>query len=57
MTGGRRATVQTVTASAGGSRFAGSEISDAVAQVNASIAERGSTDVDDLLGEGGDDDE
>ncbi|PGF16449.1 30S ribosomal protein S6e [Natrinema sp. CBA1119] len=35
----------------------GSEISDAVAQVNASIAERGSTDVDDLLGEGGDDDE
>jgi len=35
----------------------GSEISDAVAQVNASIAERGSTDGDDLLGEGGDDDE
>ncbi|QLK27544.1 30S ribosomal protein S6e [Natrinema zhouii] len=35
----------------------GREISDAVAQVNASIAERGSTDVDDLLGEGGDDDE
>ncbi|WP_226039385.1 30S ribosomal protein S6e [Natrinema sp. DC36] len=33
----------------------GREISDAVAQVNASIAERGSTDVDDLLGEGGDD--
>ncbi|MFC6769051.1 30S ribosomal protein S6e [Natrinema soli] len=35
----------------------GREISDAVAQVNASIAERGSTDVDDLLGEGGDDDD
>ncbi len=30
----------------------GSEVSDAVAQINASIVERGSADVDELLGEG-----
>ncbi|RKD95833.1 30S ribosomal protein S6e [Halopiger aswanensis] len=33
----------------------GSEVSDAVAQINASIVDRGSTDVDELLGEGEDD--
>ncbi|WP_049921807.1 30S ribosomal protein S6e [Halopiger djelfimassiliensis] len=33
----------------------GREISDAVAQINASIADRGSTDVDELLGDGEDD--
>ncbi len=32
----------------------GREISDAVAQINASIVERGSTDVEELLGEGDD---
>lgn len=32
----------------------GSEISDEVAQVNASIVDRGSTDVDELLGDDGD---
>ncbi|WP_408957122.1 30S ribosomal protein S6e [Natrinema sp. 74] len=32
----------------------GREVSDAVAQINASIVGRGSTDVDELLGEGGD---
>ncbi|MHC3436657.1 30S ribosomal protein S6e [Natrialbaceae archaeon A-gly3] len=32
----------------------GSEVSDAVAQVNASITERGSADVEELLGEGDD---
>jgi len=35
----------------------GREVSDAVAQINASITERGSADVDDLLGEDEDDDE
>ncbi|OIB58341.1 30S ribosomal protein S6e [Natrialba sp. SSL1] len=35
----------------------GRELSDAVAQVNASIVDRGSTDVDDLLGEGEDGDD
>ncbi|QSX00276.1 30S ribosomal protein S6e [Haloterrigena alkaliphila] len=30
----------------------GREVSDAVAQINASIVDRGSTDVDELLGEG-----
>ncbi|ELZ01503.1 30S ribosomal protein S6e [Natrialba chahannaoensis JCM 10990] len=35
----------------------GREVSDAVAQVNASITDRGSTDVDDLLGEGEDEDD
>ncbi|AEH38149.1 30S ribosomal protein S6e [Halopiger xanaduensis] len=33
----------------------GSEVSDAVAQINASIVDRGSADVDELLGEGEDD--
>ncbi|WP_459806381.1 30S ribosomal protein S6e [Halopiger thermotolerans] len=32
----------------------GREVSDAVAQINASIVDRGSTDVDELLGEGED---
>ncbi|WP_254766629.1 30S ribosomal protein S6e [Salinilacihabitans rarus] len=32
----------------------GREVSDAVAQINASIVERGSADVDELLGEGDD---
>ncbi|SER19969.1 30S ribosomal protein S6e [Natrinema salaciae] len=32
----------------------GREVSDAVAQINASITERGSTDVDELLGDGDD---
>jgi small subunit ribosomal protein S6e len=35
----------------------GSEVSEAVAQINAKISERGSTDVEELLGEGGDDEE
>ena len=35
----------------------GREISDAVAQINASIVDRGSADVDELLGEGGEDGE
>ncbi len=33
----------------------GREVSDAVAQINASIVDRGSTDVDELLGDDGDD--
>ncbi len=32
----------------------GKEVSDAVAQINASIVARGSTDVDELLGDGDD---
>ncbi|MFC6719382.1 30S ribosomal protein S6e [Natrialbaceae archaeon GCM10025810] len=35
----------------------GREVSDAVAQINATITERGSADVEDLLGEDGDEDE
>jgi len=45
-----------VTASAGGSRFAGARFL-TPSRRSTPIAERGSTDVDDLLGEGGDDDE
>ncbi|APX98018.1 30S ribosomal protein S6e [Natronorubrum daqingense] len=33
----------------------GSEVSDAVAQINASVVEAGSSGIDDLLGEGGED--
>jgi len=33
----------------------GAEVSDAVAQINAKITGRGSTDVEELLGEGGED--
>mgnify|MGYP000565986027 CR=1 FL=1 len=35
----------------------GAEVSEAVAQINAKITGRGSTDVEELLGEGGDDEE
>ncbi|SNZ11834.1 SSU ribosomal protein S6E [Natronoarchaeum philippinense] len=35
----------------------GAEVSEAVAQINAKIAEHGSEDVEDLFGEGGDDEE
>ncbi|HMB49801.1 30S ribosomal protein S6e [Natronoarchaeum rubrum] len=35
----------------------GAEVSEAVAQINAKISERGSTDVEELLGEGDEDEE